>query len=168
MSPCYIISKERLSMYSSRHKQPHAWKKQCAHTLQLHANGFSGWEVYKVLLPSLGRRPTCEGEYPDSFFLKWSMACPYQSSATSQGGLLQNHKKGGRTDRPLPWTPLTLKIRILRHELYYRRDQQKVSCFCYLPSRLPSLSGLTLGTNWAMPATVLGRRTQGCRFCLPG
>lgn len=48
------------------------------------------------------------------------------------------------------------------------KSNRKFSVCGSLPNWLPSRSDLTLGTNWAKPATVLGRRTQGCRSCLLG
>lgn len=65
-------------------------------------------------------------------------------------------------------TPWKLKTRTLRNELHSGRVQQKVLCFCYLRNWLPSQSDLTLGTNWAVPATMLARRVPGGRFCVLG
>lgn len=46
-----------------------------------------------------------KGNIPTAFFLKWSMTCPQQSSATVQRGLLQNHKKGAGLTDPCPEHP---------------------------------------------------------------
>lgn len=143
-------------MYSSKHKQPNAWKRQNAHTLQLGANGFSGREVYKVLLPGLRGRPTCDSEYPDTVFSELEHAPSTTELSNCPEWPVTKPQKRGRADRPLSWTPWKLKIRILRNELYYRQAQQKVLCFCYLQNWLPSQSDLTLGTNWAMPAPCWG------------
>ena len=163
-----MIPKEPLPTCASKYKETNAWKKQNAYTVQVRANGFSSWEVNEVLLSGLRGRPTCVREYRDTVSSQPEHALSTSELSNQPNRLVRNPQKRGRRDRTLPWTPWKLKISILRNELYHRQPQQKVLCFYYLQNWLPSRSDLTLGTNWAMTATVLGRRIQKCRFYLLG